>query len=285
MANHAKSAAEHPSAADWAAARGAKWRDNLRGMEASLAPVDAPLIDALELTAPCRIADLACGGGGTTLAILRSAPPGSVVHGHDISPELIEAARARAPAGDALQFSVTDVATAAPPAQRYGRLTSRFGVMFFDDPPAAFSSLSRWLQPDGRLAFATWGHPADNPWMTSLRDAVGEVVEVPPFDPDAPGPFRYAQPGKLIALLERAGFRELEATEWRGELPVGGGLAAAPAARFALASFAMGELVADEESRARAQQALTARFAERERGGIVLMPASVNLFTGRGPQL
>jgi trans-aconitate methyltransferase len=54
-------------------------------MEAMLTPVDEPLVRALNLDAPCRIADIGCGGGGMTLEILRRAPAGSVVHGYDLS--------------------------------------------------------------------------------------------------------------------------------------------------------------------------------------------------------
>jgi hypothetical protein len=55
---------EHPAATDWTAARGEKWRAQLTGMEAMFTPVDEPLIRALHLDAPCRIADIGCGGGG-----------------------------------------------------------------------------------------------------------------------------------------------------------------------------------------------------------------------------
>ena len=75
---------ENPAASDWATARGEKWRKQLSGMEAMLLPVDEPLIRALRLDAPYRIADIGCGGGGTTLKISRRAVAGSVVHGFDI---------------------------------------------------------------------------------------------------------------------------------------------------------------------------------------------------------
>src|SRR5215471_4375246 len=126
---------ENPAAADWAAARGDKWRSNAAGMEAMLTPVDEPLIQALNLDAPRRIADIGCGGGATTLEILRLAPVGSVVHGFDISPSSIELARSRKPPDEsAIAFEIADVATAAPPGDPYDRLVSRFSIMFFDDP-------------------------------------------------------------------------------------------------------------------------------------------------------
>jgi len=271
------------AAFDWAAARGEKWRDSLVGMEAMLAPIDEPLIDALELNAPYRIADIGCGGGGTTLELLRRAPNGSVVHGFDISPVLIESARARAPVTEgALAFALADVATAPPPAAPYDRLVSRFGIMFYDDPPAAFRNLAHWLEPGGRFAFAVWGPHADNAWTAIVRELAAEVSELPKPDPEAPGPYRYAQAEKLFALLESAGFAQLELCDWRGVLPVGGGLPAADAAEFALRSFSIGEQIsaAGSEAFERVRQSLTRRFAEHEENGRVHLPARVHIVTG-----
>jgi SAM-dependent methyltransferase len=273
---------ETPAASDWAAARGEKWRAQLSSMEAMLAPVDAPLIGALALDAPFRIADIGCGGGGTTLAVAARAQAGSAVHGFDISPALIEAARARATSDDAITFSLADVGTAPAPQKPYDRLVSRFGIMFYDDPPAAFANLARWLTPSGRFAFAVWGPPPDNPWMTSVRDVAAEIIDVPPPDPDASGPFRYAGADKLLALLDQAGFGDLDVRDWRGLLALGGGLPGAEAADFALQAFGAGDLVAEagDEVRDQVRQALTARFSEHEQDGAVRMDARVHIVTG-----
>jgi SAM-dependent methyltransferase len=275
---------ENPTANDWAAARGEQWLAQLTGMEAMLAPVDEPLIRALNLDAPCRIADIGCGGGGTTLKILRHAPAGSVVHGFDLSPALIESARSRKPSDErAIAFEVADMAMATAPEVRYDRLVSRFGIMFFDDAPAAFANLVRWLAAGGRFAFAAWGRPADNPWMATIRQVVAEIIDLPPPDPEAPGPFRYAEAGKLLTLLDQAGFAELEVRDWRGMLPIGGGLPAAEAANFALASFSsFRELLAKAggEALSDARQSLTARLSRHEQDGVVRIDACVHIFTG-----
>lgn len=182
------------TAAGWASARGDIWRSVLDDMEAMLLPIDEPLIEALALDGPLRIADVGCGGGATSRAIARRAAPGSLVHGFDVSPGLVETARQRASQGNVeLAFSVADMSTAAPPGERFDRLTSRFGVMFFDDPSAAFRNLASWLAPGGRFAFAVWGPAADNP-MSVVRNVVADIVDLPPSDPHAPGPFRYADP-------------------------------------------------------------------------------------------
>ncbi len=275
---------ERPAASDWAGSRGAKWRDRLAGMEAMLAAVDEPLLRALQLDAPLRIADLGCGGGGTTLAIQRRAPLGSVVHGCDISPGLIELARQRIPPAErAIAFELADVATARAPAEPYDRLVSRFGLMFFDDPPAAFANLRQWLSRGGRFAFAVWGPPAENPWIAIVRQVVAEVVDIPPADPEAPGLFRYAGAGKLLALLDRAGFNDLEVVDWRGTLPIGGALTDADAANFALASFSsFSELLAEAggEALENARQSLTARFSRHRQDDAVRIDACVHIVVG-----
>jgi SAM-dependent methyltransferase len=252
-------------------------------MEATLDAINEPLIAALGLEARCRIVDVGCGGGATAFALARCAPAGSLVRGFDISPVLVERARARMRPDDrALAFQVADMATAAPD-QPYDRMASRFGVMFFDDPPAAFANLARWLAPGGRLAFAVWGPPAENPWLTTVRDVVADIVDVPQPEPDAPGPLRYSKPAGLLALLDRAGLAELRVREWRGALPIGGGLPPAEAAHFALAAFSsFGELLAEagEEALADARRSLTARFSNHQVSGVVRMNASVRIVTG-----
>lgn len=274
---------EDLAASDWRAARGQKWRTQLPGMESMLMAIDEPLIRALQLEAPSRIAEVGCGGGGTAMEILRRAPAGSVVHGFDVSSSLIELARARArPDEPAIGFEVADMATAAP-ERPYDRLVSRFGVMFFADPCAAFANLVRWLAPGGRFVFAVWGFPSDNPWMTSVREAVARVIEVPQTDPDAPGPFRYADSDKLLALLARAGFIKLHVRDWRGSLPIGGELPPAEAASFALSSFAsFGELLAKAGDGAldEARRSLTARFSHHQKDGAVRMDACVRIVSG-----
>jgi SAM-dependent methyltransferase len=260
---------------DWTTTRGDQWRAQLPGMEAMLASIDDPLIRALQLDAPYRIADIGCGGGGTTLELVRRAPAGSIVHGLDISPSLIELARTRTPHDI---FEVADMATAAP-KQSYDRLTSRFGVMFFDDPPAAFFNLLHWLAPRGRFAFAVWGPPSENPWLTSVREVVARVVAIPPSQPNAPGPFRYADADAFLALLRASGFEQLEVREWRGSLPIGGGLPPGEAADFALSAFSnFGELLTDADARKAARRALTDVYTNHP-----AMDACVRIVTGARP--
>jgi SAM-dependent methyltransferase len=275
---------ESPSASDWATSRGEQWKAQLDGMEAMLRPVDEPLIAALNLDAPYRIADIGCGGGGTSLEIARRAPAGSVVHGFDISPALVEVARKRA-AGNPAQtaFHVADMAVAAPPGEPYDRLLSRFGIMFFDDQLAAFTNISRWLKPGGQFAFAAWGPAAENPWLSILREVVAQVIEVPPADPAAPSPFRYGDVSVLLELLAQAGFTGLQVNDWRAKIAMGGGMPPEEAATFALAAFSSFRELLDTaggDAYDTAKALLTKTFSEHAHAGSVQMNACVHLVTG-----
>ncbi len=265
---------------EWSTTRGEKWVAQLAGMEAMLAPVDQPLIRALNIHEPCRVADVGCGGGATSIAILQSAPAGSVVHGYDLSPASIEAAHKRE---SAVEFRVADMTVAEPPAQLYDRLVSRFGVMFFEDPRQAFANLRRWLTPGGRFAFAVWGPQEENPWRTTISDAVGQIIDSPPFDPEAPGPFRYAEAGKFLDLLQASGFTSPAVKDWRGTLAIGGGLPPAQAADFAIASissFLERLTEAGQDALDAARKALTDRFSSHLQNGVVQMNATVHIVTG-----
>lgn len=275
------------SASDWVGARGEKWLGTLDAMEAMLAPIDEPLAAVLRgvgsgVAAGARIADIGCGGGGGTLALRGRWPHEVEVHGFDISPSLVEAAQARG-RDEGVSFEVADVSRFVP-ARPYTHLVSRFGVMFFDEPAVAFANLARWLVPGGGLAFAVWGAAAENAWAAEVRDVVAEVVELPRTPPDAPGPFRYGDPAKLVELLEAAGLRDVATEHWRGALPLGGVTStAAEAASFALASFAsFAELLAkaDDDARRAVHERLAARFARHRRDGAIELEASVHFVAG-----
>lgn len=278
---------ELPLSSDWAASRGEKWRSQIAGMEAMLSPIDEPLIARLKLDGPCRIADVGCGGGATAMAILDRAPARSVVHGFDVSPSLVEVARGRvATEARPIRFELADMSIAAPAEKPYERMASRFGIMFFADAQAAFGNLARWLSSGGRFAFAVWGPIGQNLWFSAVRDEVAKLVSIPEPEPDAPGPFRYGEVGRLLHLLEGAGFRDVEVEDWRGPLPIGGRGTPEEAAAFALAAFSsFGELLAQTGPTVfdQARLALSALFSRHLREGKIQMDACVHIVSGTKP--
>lgn len=266
---------------DWAGERGERWHAELDALEAMLAPVNAPLLAALGLETPQRIADIGCGGGGATQSLVDAAAEGSEVIGFDLSPTLTRAAAQRVPSA---HFIAGDVVAHPTPDPRFDRLASRFGVMFFEEAQRAFARLRTWLAPRGSVAFAVWGPPEANPWISCVAEAVAAFVEPPPTDPHGPGPFRYRAPDALPTLLEVAGFEAAEAQIWTGTIPVGGGLGPEEAADFACRAFSRFEALlaaASPDARARVRQTLTRIFEDHLEMGQVWMPASVNIVTAQ----
>jgi SAM-dependent methyltransferase len=100
---------------------------------------------------------------------------------------------------------------------------SRFGVMFFADPTAAFANIRSAMRPGGRLGFVCWQALPDNPWMAVPCMAALQHLSIPtPPSPHAPGPFAFADAERVRGILEGAGFRDVIFTDHRTTLAVGG---------------------------------------------------------------
>lgn len=185
------------------------WLAHEGAMERLLAPVGAALDEALGLRPGEAVLDIGPGSGASLLRFAEAVGPEGRVVGVDIAPPF--AARARARTGR--EVILAD-AGAGPVAEgAFDVLASQFGVMFFDDPGAAFREIGRNLRPGGRFAFVAWGPRAQNP-LFSLpgRVATDLFGPLPPVDPDAPGPFGLQNASRTVALLSGAGFAEVSAT-------------------------------------------------------------------------
>jgi SAM-dependent methyltransferase len=121
-----------------------------------------------------------------------------------------------------LAFRQADAAEAELPADT-DLLYSRFGVMFFGQPAAAFRHMRRSLRSRGRCVFVCWRPPRDNSWaMTPLvaaRKALG--ITPAPADPTAPGPFAFADDERLRAILSGAGFERIEVQRFDAPIYLG----------------------------------------------------------------
>src|SRR5215831_14059304 len=159
-----------------------------------------------------RILDVGCGSGQATVEIGDAVGPSGRVVGLDVSMQLLGAARQRNfPAQ--VSFLHADAQTHRFD-EPFDAVFSRFGVMFFSDPVAAFANLRRALAPSGRLAFVCWRPLELNPIMTvPITAAARYLPPLPaPPPPDAPGPFSLADEARLRTILETAGFRSLRLT-------------------------------------------------------------------------
>lgn len=175
-----------------------------------------------------RVLDVGCGGGETSIEIARRVGPRGNVTGVDVSlPMLTHALEAGRAAGTAnATFVLADAQTATLGEGLFDHLFSRFGVMFFDDPEAAFRNLRRSLRSGGRMTFLCWRSMMENPLMRVPAAAVATVTPLSPGDPFAPGPFAFADQERVRGFLERAGFEQVAFERLDRVIPVGpeGGL-------------------------------------------------------------
>ena len=198
----------------WNGEAGERWAQQDEMMAGLLAPIAEALLDHAGVQDCRRAIDIGCGGGSQSLALARRLGADASVLGVDISAPLLRVARERAAstAQDvaALEFVEADAATHPFEQGAYDLLFSRFGVMFFADPVAAFTNLRSALGADGRVAFTCWQTLQDNPWIwLAVQAALRHVAPPEPTDPEAPGPFAFANPERLRGILEAAGFRDI----------------------------------------------------------------------------
>ncbi len=166
------------------------------------------------------------------LEIGRRVGPAGLVLGIDISAPMLERAVETAGAAN-VRFQSADAQTHRLSPGAFDVVYSRFGVMFFADPAAAFANLRAALRPGGRLAFVCWQALPENPWLfVPLRAAAQHLTLPPPPAPDAPGPFAFADPERVRGILARAGFEQIVLDELRATLTLGGGGTVEQAVRF-----------------------------------------------------
>jgi ubiquinone/menaquinone biosynthesis C-methylase UbiE len=171
-----------------------------------------------------RVLDVGCGFGSTSIEIARRVGASGSVLGVDISAPMLERARQIAREADIrnVSFEQADAQTAELPERAFDALYSRFGVMFFSDPEAAFSNLKRALRPGARLTFICWRALQENPWIHVPMTAVMPHIAVTLPEPGAPGPFAFADGGRVRGILERAGFSDVSLEPVDRPLSVGG---------------------------------------------------------------
>jgi SAM-dependent methyltransferase len=214
----------------WNGPAGQRWTDRQALQDVLLAPVSEILIDRAGVRAGERIIDVGCGCGAIAIALAQRTGPAGHVLGIDISAPMLARARQLTPAGIPVEFVLAD-ATVYPfvPAS-FDLLVSRFGVMFFAEPVLSFANMRRALRPSGRLAFACWREPRENPWMMAPLQAVYQhVPKLPQQEPEDPGPFAFASEVRVHRILGEAGFSDIamEPRNFVLDLAIGRGLDAA----------------------------------------------------------
>ena len=231
----------------WNERAGETWAELQDRLDALLAPLSAAGLAAARVRPGERVLDVGCGCGDTTIAL---SAMGASVLGVDVSAPMLARARSR---DASIEYQQADAAT-TDFAHAFDLVFSRFGVMFFDDPTAAFQNLRNALKPGGRLLFVCWQPPAVNPWMATAGRAIAPYL--PPSDeapnPRAPGPFAFADAGYVEQILQDAGFSEIQIKAHEESLKVADTLAEAVQfqTRVGPAARVMAELEGDQRARA-----------------------------------
>jgi SAM-dependent methyltransferase len=197
----------------WNTLAGQAWVQEQEVLDRLYKPFEDLLVDAVTAAGPRRrVLDVGCGTGATTVAIARRLGPAARCVGVDISEPMIAAAHARAerdrvPA-DFIRANVQD--HAFEPAS-FDTIVSRFGVMFFDDPIAAFANLRRAATDDAVLRAITWRGPEENPFMTTAERAAAPLLPMlPTRRPDAPGQFGFANAQRVSSILRESGWADVD---------------------------------------------------------------------------
>ena len=171
-----------------------------------------------------QVLDVGCGNGAVALAVSALVAPGGSVMGLDVSGPMLAYARRRAEQARiaSVSFRQGDAQVYPLPRAGFDAVVSRFGVMFFDDPVAAFANIGRALRPGGRSAFTCWRDLIVNDWLMVPAGAALQCVPMPDLgQPGAPGPFSLADPERVHQVLRDAAFAQIALEEITRPMPMG----------------------------------------------------------------
>jgi SAM-dependent methyltransferase len=239
----------------WNQQSGPKWVAQQGELDRLLASLGLAAMERLSPLAGASVIDVGCGCGDTTLALADRTGPSGAVLGVDISGPMLARARERAAGRPNVTFLQADAQTHRFEPASADALFSRFGVMFFADPAAAFANLRSALRPGGSVSFVCWQRLDRNPWCLVPLGAMAPHVQLPPPPaPGEPGPFAFGDPDRVRGILEGAGFATVRLETLEQPLRIGTGgldeavtftLDAGPAARF------LKDVAADVKARVR----------------------------------
>ena len=273
----------------WNEVAGPRWVSRAEIQESRNSEVAELLLRAAQAVPGERVLDVGCGPGATALPLAEAVGATRHVTGIDISEPMLGLMRRRIAdrAVKNLTALLADAQTHPLPPASFDLLTSRFGVMFFADPAAAFRNLAVALRPGGRLCMAVWSSIAENVhWKIPFEIAVRRVGPPAPTPPHTPGPMAFQDPQYLRGILEQAGFAEIAI----GKQPfhIRGRSAVAEAEHAGLlgpSGRLLDEKQADEATRRAVVKETEAAFAPYvTTGGEVRLPGTFLLVTAHRPQ-
>lgn len=266
----------------WGGQNGEAWVAAQDLLDDLFRPIEALLADAVQPGA--HVLDIGCGTGGTTAAIARRAGDGGRAVGVDISEPMIAAARRRASSAEFIRADAQDYRFEP---ESFDLIASRFGVMFFSDPVAAFTNLARAVRPGGRLAAAVWQTRDrvplfDLPYQTAVQVLDRRGLAYEPIAADALQ-CSLGSAEVVHAVLEPAGWRQVEARPTARSLYLGGEFTVEQAAREAVDIGPIRMLLEGQpdEVREEVRAELAQAFAPRHDGTGVKVPGGFMIITAR----
>jgi ubiquinone/menaquinone biosynthesis C-methylase UbiE len=268
----------------WNGPGGVRWAERQASQDILLAPVAEILIDRAKPAPGERVIDVGCGSGATTNAFAQKVGLSGHVFGIDVSGPMLDRARQVTPKEAPVDYALADATVYPFDPESFDLLASRFGVMFFADPVRSFANLRRALRPTGRLAFACWREPRENPWMmTPLQAVYQHVPKLPQMAPEDPGPFAFASEERVRRILGEAGFKDiaLEACPLALDLAIGRGLEAAVQGALEIGPASRALDGHPPEVRAAAAKTVRETLARFVDGSSVRLPGSIWLVTAR----
>ncbi len=264
----------------WNGEIGRRWLAREAEMEAMNRTATDHIVAEVAATRPARVLEIGCGSGGLALKLAGTAVPRGEVVAADISEPMLARARERAGGCPNLSFLLADAQTADLPGP-FDMVVSAFGMMFFDDPVAAFANIRRETAPGGRLLFLTFGAPSENPWFCIPRRIAAARLGEPPGAPDnAPGPQAFADGARVVGLMHKAGWEEpsVQARVFDFHHPGGAVGAAELATSLGPAAFVLRSAGASDSDRAAVKAAVEVAFAPYARPDGLHLPVVLNVF-------
>jgi SAM-dependent methyltransferase len=270
----------------WNGIAGRNWTDLQEEWDGIAKDIAAAAITRAAVCPGERVVDIGCGCGATTIALGALVGSKGRVLGLDVSKIMLARAAWRASPGLPVEFVEADAATYVFSRGAFDLLFSRFGVMFFADPARAFANLRSALRPGGRLVFACWRPPKENPWMMApLHAAYAHMPPLPKPAPEDPGPFSFADPERVRRILGAAGFETVQFAPLDLELDIGGGRGLDAAVHYALRIGATSRAIEGQPQDVRDKVASAVRdtLASHRRGARVPLAAAVWLVSAANP--
>lgn len=198
---------------NWNEISGPKWVRLGSRMEARFGDVNELLLARAAPQPGEHVLEIGCGLASTTLPLAERVGAGGHVLGVDLSEPMLAVAQERVAGLTQVTLLRADAQVHAFPQEHFDLVASRFGVMFFADPVAAFANIRRALRPGGRVCCAAWADIADNPhWEIPLAVALRHLGPPKPHPPRTPGPLAFSDRDYVRSILDAAGFDAVAVT-------------------------------------------------------------------------